>query len=88
MRTVLLRSERYKLGKTREETNDSSVTAKASPSLCRFLLLDVPFKSFQSEASDLGHFAPAWTIRCGRFHAGGITLDRAVSLDQWQRLGT
>lgn len=50
------------------------------------LLLNFPLKSFLSEASDLGHLVPALTIGCSHFHGEGITLDRAVSLDQQQCL--
>lgn len=57
---------------------------KTSPSPRRSLLLSVPLKSFLSEASDLSHLAPASTIGCGHFHGEGITLNRAVSLDQQQ----
>lgn len=70
----------------REEMSDHAVTAKTSLSPCRSLLLNVPLKSFPSEASDLGRLAPASTIGCGHFRGEGITLDRAVSLDQWQCL--
>ena len=70
----------------REEMSDRTVTAKMSPSPRRSLLLGVPLKSFLSEASDLGHLAPALTIGCGHFHGEGITLDQAVSLDQQQFL--
>lgn len=41
---------------------------------CRSLLLNVPLKSFPSEASDLGYLAPASTIGCGHFRGEGITL--------------
>lgn len=56
--------------------------------VCSSLLLNVPFKSFGSGASGLGHLAPAFTIGYGHFHGKGMSLDRAISLDQRQHLGT